>query len=98
MRHGSIAVGGPRRLGPVADQGSPSATNFMASIVAYRSLDAEDLGSFAFAMAAYGIALSVERGLVTQPLASIFSCRLMRIESRGRLPSGPAFLWVLLGC
>jgi O-antigen/teichoic acid export membrane protein len=53
----------------VVDQGASSLTNFTATVLVARSVDAQAFGAFGLAFVVYLLALGVERGLVAQPLA-----------------------------
>jgi O-antigen/teichoic acid export membrane protein len=57
-----------RTVWVVADQGASSLTNFAATVVIARSVDASVFGAFSVAFAVYVLCAGTSRALVTQPL------------------------------
>jgi O-antigen/teichoic acid export membrane protein len=57
----------------LADQAVTSMVSFVVGIVVARELGAVEFGAFSLAWVTYGLALSISRGLATDPLAVRFS-------------------------
>jgi O-antigen/teichoic acid export membrane protein len=62
-----------RAVWGVADQAVSSLTNFVVGLVVAQKLAAPDFGIFALVWATYGLALSVSRGMVSDPYVVRFS-------------------------
>ena len=63
------SAGARRGMWVVVDQGASSLSNFTATVLVARSVDAPAFGAFGVAFVVYLLALGVGRGLVAQPLA-----------------------------